>query len=203
MRNQMRNHQKIIQVADTYLTLPSGCTISLDAVGSFTPTREFWELWRNFKMDVQRAGIGVRLEEKTGEWRGYVRGKDRGFSTRNFSYSKNNLHANWVEKARKKAETEPCDPVIIDYADLPRPRPKPACLCFSEFQVFATVCRNDTFQLRLRCTTCDAKTPNAIGWDRLGQDIVIDAIANAIHSTSKAEKERTSLFEELKGIDWV
>ena len=184
----MREENQIIHVFDTYLALPSGRTISLDAVKTFAPNREFWALWRARKIEIKRAGIGVRLEKETGEWRGYVRGKYQGFS-----YTQSDLHAYWTELAKVKANGEQCGPVIVPSAELSSSIKRP-CDCLLTYQVVAKVCKNGTFQIRLKCVTCLSKTPGAIAWNDLGSELVIASIAHALKNPTSLSDIRSGAY---------
>lgn len=189
----------IITIMDTYIVLPSRRMLSLDAGRTFSPSREFWDLWRRRKAEVKRAGIGVRPDERTGEWRGYVKDASQGFS-----YSTQDLHAYWIARAKQKSESgERCDPVILSYDEIPHTlHHKIDCLCSGEFQVAVKVCRNDTYQLRLQCKTCHTKTSGAIAYDLLGADIVVDAIAHALTTEPTRETPNSDLAEP-RGVNWV
>ena len=177
-----------IKITDTYITLPSGKHLSLDARQTFTPDREFWSLWQSSKLDVKRSGVGVRLDEKTGEWRGYVRvNRDNGFS-----YTRSDLHAYWIEQAEAKAAQGNCEPVRIKSDAFLGLGP---CR-HGEYEVIAKRCKNGTFQLRLRCCQCGSKTQNAIAWDTLGSETVINAIAYTL-------QENRTVLDKLSGVDWV
>ena len=174
----------LLQIHDSYIQLPSGRQLTLDCQKAFTPDREFWDLWKQRKLDLKRAGVFVTREET--EYRGYVRSAEQGFS-----YNQADLHASWITKAEQIAETEACEPVIVNAKDLGSDVPKP-CHSHSEYRVLAKRCVNGTYQLRLRCEKCAVKTPGAIAWEKLGSDIVIPAIALVI-------QERVV----LNNIDWV
>ena len=174
----------LLQIHDSYIQLPSGRQLTLDCQKAFTPDREFWDLWKQRKLDLKRAGVFVTREET--EYRGYVRSAEQGFS-----YNQADLHAYWISQAEKMAETEACEPVIVNAKDLGSDVPKP-CHSHSEYRVLAKRCVNGTYQLRLRCEKCAVKTPGAIAWEKLGSDVVIPAIALVI-------QERVV----LNNIDWV
>ena len=178
----------ILQVFDTYIELPSGRQLTLDCYQQFTPNREFWQLWRDHKLDVKRAGVFVGKDESD-RWRGYVRDVRNGFS-----YLQPDTHAYWKSKAEQMAATDDCEPVIVKAdtlaSDVPRPcRREPG---HTDFRVDAKKCKNDTYQIRLHCDRCESKTPGAISWNKLGSDIVIRSIAHA----EKREKR-------YEGIEWV
>lgn len=174
------NQQTIIQVFDTYLTLPSGRMIALDAVQTFKPTHEFWQLWRAHKLEIKRAGVFVGKDESD-RWRGYVRDVSEGFS-----YSKPDFHVSWVSKAEQMSATDDCAPVIVKADTLASNVPRPCCRepGHTNFRVDAKKCKNDTYQLRLHCDLCESKTPGAIAWTKFGSDIVIRSIAYAIQQKS-------------------
>ena len=174
----------ILQIHETYIELPSGRQISLDCHNTFSPDHEFWELWRQRKMDVKSAGVFITKEDN--DWRGHVRGADEGFS-----YSQAELHAYWVSKAEQMAEAGNCDPVIVNAKALNRDVPHP-CQLHSDYRVLAKRCVNGTYQLRLRCDRCAVKTQGAIAWDKLGADVVIRAIALEIQDQPV-----------LNNIEWV
>lgn len=197
MKNQHRS-EPIIKVSETYLTLPSGKQIALDALKTFSPNREFWDLWHDRKLEVKRAGVFVEKND-TGEYRGVVRDASQGFS-----YSPSDLHRYWTEKARQRAEQHNCVPVSIARADLRLSGSQFPCLCRGTYEVVVTICRNETFQLRLKCENCGAKTPGAITWNDLGSEIVICAIAYALqHQECTERSARASLFDELKNHNWI
>ena len=133
-----------------------------------------------------------------GEWRGYVRTEDNG----NLSDSLPELHSLWVAKARELAEGEPVPPVMLPILTVAKTiASPPLCERHTEHEVIAKVCRNETFQLRLRCDICDRQTPGAIKWEHFNSDVVIRAIARALQTESVTEPP---LFEELRGVDsWV
>lgn len=185
---------KLIQVFDTYITLPSGRQLSLDCRKRFTPNPEFWQLWRNAKLDVKRAGVSVKLEND--EYRGYIReSSDIGFN-----YSQSDLHAYWVEKAKEKAKAEQCELVIVEARDLSPTITGLPCHLHKVYEVVAKRCTNNTFQLRLNCRECGKQTPGAIAWEKFGFEVVIGAIAYTLQQRSK---ESESFFDNLKGTDWV
>ena len=182
------------QIHSTHIVLPSGSQLALDCTQSFTPNREFWQIWNANKQEVKRAGISVK-RERFG-WRGYVRDDTQGFS-HGFHTDQHQL---WTEKARDLAEGDTVLPVMTDQAGLHQ-NIKPPCHHTGAFEVVAKVCRNETFQLRLRCDTCDRQTPAAIKWEHFNSDVVIRAIARALQTESVTEPP---LFEELRGVDsWV
>jgi len=165
----------ILTIHETYIVLPSGRQIALDALKRFTPNQELWDLWKSSKLNVKRAGVGIT--KKDGRWQGYVIPGDGSFS-----YTPSDLHAYWRAKAEQIAATNDCEPVIVKAdilaSDVPRP-----CRWqngHTDFRVDAKKCKNDTYQIRLHCDRCDSKTPSAISWNKLGSDIVIRSIAYAI-----------------------
>ena len=185
-----------IEIYDTYISLPSGSQLALDGVRSFTPNQEFWQLWRDDKLAVKSTGISIKREPFG--WRGYVRDDAQGFSD-----TKADQHQHWTDKARDLAEDDTVLPVVIAHAAID-PNVKIPCKHTGEFEVVAKVCRNATFQIRLRCDTCDRQTQGAIKWEYFSSDFLIPAIAHAIQVDRVTEKTLTSpLFEELKGVDWV
>ena len=184
----------MIQIHKTYITLPSGAMLSLDATQTFRPNPEFWTLWRSNKSEIKRSGIGVRREERSGQWRGYVQAYTEE--------TRAETHAHCIETARKKAARQVCHPVIVSYDAFQGPRPKVACACFLEYEVVVSACKDGSFQLRLKCTTCDAKQSGAIAWDTFRREDVIDAIAHKV-SCEILDAETPSLFDELKGVKWV
>ena len=218
----------VIQIYDTYISLPSGSQLALNCTQSFTPNREFWQLWTDDKLAVKHAGVSVK-RERFG-WRGYVRDDARGFWKMLFIPSSVNnivtfrlafanetfqnpkgfsdgfhtdLHQLWTDKARDLAEGDTVLPVMIAHAVIHN-HVKTPCPHTGAFQVVAKVCRNRTFQLRLRCDTCDRQTQGAIKWEYFSSDVLIPAIAHAIQVDRVREKNLNSpLFEELKGVSWV
>ena len=186
------------QIHSTHIVLPSGSQIALDALNRFTPNREFWNLWNSDKLAVKRAGLGVIRER--GQWQGYVREVNTGFS-----YSQADIHKLWTEQATSLAESEKdIPPVVIPAKTVSHIKGLP-CYLHREYQVIATVCRNETYQLRLYCDVCENKTPGAIAWDTFDSDVVIRSIARAIQqSTPQNETSTQSFLDELKNVeDWV
>ena len=185
-----------IQINPTHITLPSGNQLALDAQKSFAPTQEFWQLWNEDKLAVKRAGITITRER--GIWRGYVRG---GTGTQ-LSYSQSERHQLWISKARELAEGEPVPEVILPAKTLSSGITPP---CHdTEFYVIAKICRNDTFQLRLFCPSCQRKTPGAIKWVHFPSDVIIQAIARALQSEELDPKKGYRLFDKLQGVNtWV
>ena len=178
----------ILQVFDTHIVLPSGRNLALDSLKSFMPSREFWQLWRASKLAVKRAGVFVKREGD--EWRGYVReGTDAGFS-----YTQSDLHVYWTEKAKERANQHRCDPVIVGSGALPFSKSQPPCHCRQSYEVVAKVCKNGTFQLRLKCGTCLSKTLGAIAWNDLGSELVIGAIAHALQNPTSLADLRSGAF---------
>ena len=183
----------VIQIYDTYISLPSGSQLSLDCPQSFTPNREFWQLWTDDKLAVKRAGISVKREQFG--WCGYVRDDAQGFSHGFHT----DLHQLWTDRARDLAEGDTVLPVMIAHAIIDR-NIKPPCHHEGAFEVVAKVCRNKTIQIRLRCDTCDRQTQGAIKWEYFSSDVLIPAIAHAIQVDRVTEKTLNSpIFEELKG----
>ena len=185
------------QVHSTYIVLPSGRQIALDALNRFSPNREFWDLWNTDKLAVKRAGLGVMRER--GQWRGYVRETGTGFS-----YSRADLHRLWAEKATELAEGDPVPPVRISANSVSHIKGLP-CYQHREYEVIATVCSNGTYQIRLRCDVCDQKTPGAISWDAFDADVVIRSIARAIQQSTPGKNPSTpSLLDEIREVqEWV
>ena len=186
-----------IQINANHITLPSGNQLALDAQKSFTPNPEFWQLWNENKLAVKQAGIAVTRER--GHWRGYVRG---GTGTQ-FSYPKSDPHQLWIDKARELAESEPIPEVILPAKDLSSGI-TPPCRD-ATFVVIVKVCRNDTFQLRLFCTSCQRKTPGAIKWEHFPSDVIIRAIAHALQNEKhERQPKRIPLFDDVREVDtWV
>ena len=186
-----------LSIFSGYISLPSGNQLALDAQKSFTPNAEFWALWKSDKLTLKRAGIYITREGN--QWRGYVRKSDQGFS-----YSQSDLHRLWVEKAWTFAEGEPVAPVILPVELLTRVTQFP-CTRHREYEVVAKRCRNNTFQLRLRCDACDRKTPGAIKWEHFNSGVVIQAIAREIQTERKPKSPSNThpIFEELRGVDFV
>ena len=180
------NNSNILQVFDTYIQLPSGRQLSLDCQQQFTPNSEFWELWRDHKLDVKRAGVFIGKNESD-HWRGYVRNMSNAFS-----YPQPDIHAYWRAKAEQMAATHDCETVIVKADTLASNVPRPCRREHNEYRVHAKKCKNDTYQIRLHCDLCESKTPGAIAWTKLGADIVIRSIAHAIQQQKQS-----------KDIEWV
>lgn len=177
----------ILTIHETYIVLPSGRQIALDARKRFEPNSELWNLWKASKRDVKRAGVGITKEN--GRWQGYVITGDGGFS-----YTQSDLHAYWRAKAEQMAGTDDCDPVIVKADTLASnvPRPCRRKTRHTDFRVDAKKCKNDTYQFRLHCDFCESKTPGAIAWAKFGSDIVIRSIAYAIQQQ-----------KQWKDIEWI
>ena len=186
-----------IRIHPTHLTLPSGDRIPLDADNSFTPTDEFWQLWKQEKDAIKRDGIAIMPER--GKWRGYVRKRGHGFST-----IQAQLHESWIAKARTLAKGAPVETPILPLASLTGVQTLP-CRLHREYQLVAKICKNETFQLRLFCPICQRKTPGAIKWDHFTSDDIIRAIAHALQNANDgSETEKMSLFDEILEVDrWV